>query len=246
MYSFQDVDVVVATPGWGQEELKRRMAAHNSSFFTVAAKTPGATYRVLKHRNSTPSTFSYMRSSGYSSLSGYGRSYGAEVKVDVLIANVTLNIPGVPAERIKNIDGYPACPLALLVLLRLQAWDHHRVELVRHLREKAHVDYRDLVYHLLPYAGSFDWSQVQASSLAKKRTLMADGDAYLPASFMRTSRRRVREFCELYREAKGAWASLGADASRTASTSGRAAALGTRRVTTVTELERMLARVELE
>ncbi|KAH7091841.1 hypothetical protein BKA62DRAFT_723710 [Auriculariales sp. MPI-PUGE-AT-0066] len=131
MRSPNDLDVVVSTAGWNQEELKRRMVAHNSSFFTVAAKTPGATYRVLK----------YHCDEGTGLYSSYGRysRYSRVVKVDVLIANVTLDIPSVPARRIREINGYPVSPLALLILLRLQAWDHHRVAIVRHLSEKAYV-----------------------------------------------------------------------------------------------------------
>lgn len=123
-----DIDIVVETP-MDQEELKRRMVQHNSRFFLVAAKTPGATYKVLKHGLS---------------FSRYA------VKVDVLIANVTLDIPTVPSSRVKSIDAYPTCPLAFLILLRLQAWDHHRVAAQMHLRNKAAVDYSDLTIHLLP------------------------------------------------------------------------------------------------
>lgn len=105
---------------------------HNSRFYLVDAKTPGATCKVLKH--------------------GASRRAHTPVKVDLLIANVSLDIPSAPRDRIWDINGLPTCPLAFLVILRLQGWDHHRQALAPHHFRKTAVDYRDLVNHLLPYA----------------------------------------------------------------------------------------------
>ncbi|KAH7089333.1 hypothetical protein BKA62DRAFT_664630 [Auriculariales sp. MPI-PUGE-AT-0066] len=197
MRSPNDLDVVVSTAGWNQEELKRRMVAHNSSFFTVAAKTPGATYRVLK----------YHCDDGTGLYSAYGRysRYSRVVKVDVLIANVTLDIPSVPARRIREINGYPVSPLALLILLRLQAWDHHRVAIVRHLSEKAYVDYRDLTEHLLPFAKHHDVVREWDGAL----NMWADAKVFLPEKFIRLCCQRMGQFCEQYPSQREAWKSIG-------------------------------------
>ncbi|EJD42900.1 hypothetical protein AURDEDRAFT_67139 [Auricularia subglabra TFB-10046 SS5] len=177
LYYSQDIDIVVETQ-LDQEELKRRIVQHNPRFFLVVAKTPGATYKVLKH----------------------GRRFSRyAVKVDVLIANVTLDIPSVPPPRVQTISTFPACPLAFLILLRLQGWDHHRVAAQTHLRSKAAVDHTDLVMQLLPYVRA----RIGAG-------MMADAETYLPARFMDISRARVRRFVAAYPASRSAWETVGA------------------------------------
>ncbi|EIN09003.1 hypothetical protein PUNSTDRAFT_68008 [Punctularia strigosozonata HHB-11173 SS5] len=123
-----DVDLVVFTKSHTQEELKRLLESKNSSFYTVAAKTPGATYRVLWYRIPGTTTFG-----GLPKL----------CKVDILVPP-TLNIPWVPPERIERIDGIPVMPILPLLLLKLQGWEDHTEAHQTHLRLKQTDDVRDI------------------------------------------------------------------------------------------------------
>ena len=200
---------MVKTPeGWDQEELKRRMVAYNAAFFTVAAVTPGATYRVLKYCED-PATRAIL-TAGKKPAKVKGIKPVVVIKIDVLIANESLNIPGVPANRIRTVGSLPMCPLSHLVLLRLQGWDDRRTAELAHHRAKGQRDVIDLANRLLPYASAFDWTYVAGSMLAAAGTMMADADAYLPAEFMQTSRRRIRDFCMDYPETMAMWIQLGA------------------------------------
>jgi hypothetical protein len=98
------VDLVVQTDLYTQERLKALLVTANPDFYLVAAKTPGATYRVLWCR-----------------LTGYRRS----CKVDILLPGI-MNIPRVPRELIKRVQNLPVMPLAGILLLKLQAWEDHR------------------------------------------------------------------------------------------------------------------------
>jgi hypothetical protein len=116
------VDLVVQTDLYTQERLKALLVTANPDFYLVAAKTPGATYRVLWCR-----------------LTGYRRS----CKVDILLPGI-MNIPRVPRELIKRVQNLPVMPLAGILLLKLQAWEDHRDAEKWYMREKAWVDKADL------------------------------------------------------------------------------------------------------
>ena len=114
---------------WDQEELKRRVVAANSSFYLVAAKTPGATYKVLWYRN-----YNFRR-----------------CKVDLLLPGI-MNIPSVPIAAIDHSEpGKPCAPFALVFLLKLQAWQQHRDSGEVRFRIKSSTDARDLK-RMLPIA----------------------------------------------------------------------------------------------
>jgi len=169
-----DIDIVVET-SYSQEELKRRIVAADATFRLYEPKTYGATYKVLKY-GSPP------------------------VKVDVLIAYGDLDIPSLPSVRIATIDGFPVASLALLILLRVQAWDHHRVALAAHLHAKQHVDANDLSIHLLPYAVQKTWVGT---------TMMDEAARYLPAELMRKSKSRIAAFVTRYPLSGRHWSRLG-------------------------------------
>lgn len=102
--------------------MKRRVVAANPSFYLVAAKTPGATYRVLWYRNSS----------------------ARRCKVDLLFPGI-MDIPPVPIEDIDNPEqGKPCAPFALVFLLKLQAWAQHRDSEELRFRVKSSTDALDL------------------------------------------------------------------------------------------------------
>jgi hypothetical protein len=116
---------VVLTTSYTQENLKRILERANSSFRTVAAKTPGATYRVLWYQSS-PSSY-----------------YSRKCKVDLLQPGI-MNIPSVPTEAIIHRSGLPLMPFLPLLLLKLQAWEDHGASLKYYMREKQPTDVRDI------------------------------------------------------------------------------------------------------
>ena len=97
------------------------MVAANSSFYLVAARTPGATYKVLWYRNN------------------YGRC-----KVDLLSPG-DMDIPPVPITAIDYPEqGKPCAPFMLVFLLKLQAWAQHRDSEEMRFRIKSNTDALDL------------------------------------------------------------------------------------------------------
>jgi len=116
-----DTDIVVLTSMYGQEALKRLLTERDSRFYTVAAKSPLASYRVLWYRL------------------GLGR----QCKVDILTPGV-MNIPDVPSRHIVTIRSIPVMPFIPQLLLKLQAWSDHRVAVREYMRVKQHVDVTDI------------------------------------------------------------------------------------------------------
>lgn len=105
----------------GQEELKRQVVAANPLFYTVPAKTPGATYVVLWYRN-----------------------YSSRCKVDLLFPG-DMDIPSVPITSIEYPEqGKPCAPFTLVFLLKLQVWAQHRDSKVERFRIKSSTDALDL------------------------------------------------------------------------------------------------------
>ncbi|GJE93051.1 hypothetical protein PsYK624_092100 [Phanerochaete sordida] len=127
-----DVDLVVLNTICDQESLKYILTDHpGSRFYSVPAKTIGATYRVLWYR-----------------VSEYYRYRSC--KVDILQPGI-MNIPSIPSEHIISIDGLPVMPLIPLIILKLQAWEDHRDATKSYLNSKQHTDAADLA-RLLPIA----------------------------------------------------------------------------------------------
>jgi hypothetical protein len=119
------VDLLVMTT-IGQETLKDMLVKADSRFYTMAAKTPGATYRVLWYR-----------------LMGYHRS----CKIDLLSPGV-MDLPNIPAEYIRNLKGLPVAPARAILLSKLKAWDDHRNADRAFMREKQFTDIRDITFLL--------------------------------------------------------------------------------------------------
>ncbi|KAG5636239.1 hypothetical protein H0H81_008669 [Sphagnurus paluster] len=131
----QDLDILCLTSTWTQEALKQRLVALDAGFYLIAARSPLATYKVLWYR--LPVTDS-------------------RVKVDLLFPGV-MNIPVIPPTRIitpstdayANRDKLRCAPPALVLLLKLQAWQDHRDAFESRFWGKQYVDADDLMA-LLP------------------------------------------------------------------------------------------------
>ncbi|KAK7059922.1 helicase ATP-binding domain-containing protein [Favolaschia claudopus] len=171
-----DVDIVCLTETHAQEELKRILVSNDSKFFTVRSKNPYATYRVLWYR------LSYIR----------------DCKVDVLTPG-TMNIPLVPTRRIaykKDRSDLPLMPFLPLLLLKLQAWQDHQNADKMYLREKQHVDVRD-IDELLELA-------IEKYDVDFKR----DGQ-WLLETFVNTAAARVRVYVRHFPTSAESWRSIG-------------------------------------
>ncbi|KAF7323729.1 hypothetical protein MKEN_00593800 [Mycena kentingensis (nom. inval.)] len=121
-----DVDIVCLTDEYTQEQLKTILVSKNPNFYTVRARDPDATYRVLWYRT------------------GYRRS----CKVDVLLPGI-LNIPDVPSSRIvHSAKELPLMPFFPLLLLKLQGWQDHGESDKDYMRAKQPTDVRDVVQML--------------------------------------------------------------------------------------------------
>ena len=101
----------------------------NPAFYTVAAKTLGATYRVL-----------WYHPRGWS----LSRRVDA-VKVDILLPGI-MDIPSFSTTYIDTSNSYrlPAAPFSIVLLLKLQAWSQHRTAIKTYLNIKQHTDASDL------------------------------------------------------------------------------------------------------
>ncbi|KAJ7312247.1 hypothetical protein DFH08DRAFT_918055 [Mycena albidolilacea] len=171
-----DVDIVCLTDEHTQTELKAILVAKDSNFYTIASKDPRATYRVLWYRL------------------GYRRA----CKVDVLLPGI-MNIPAVPAPRIvykRSRSDLPLMPFLPLLMLKLQAWMDHRAADKLYLREKQHVDVRD-IGDLLELA-------VEKYDVDLKR----DGK-WLPESFVRAAATRVKTYVRNFPDSAESWGEIG-------------------------------------
>ncbi|KAK7038874.1 hypothetical protein VNI00_010506 [Paramarasmius palmivorus] len=179
-----DIDMVVLTKIWTQEELKRQVVANDPNFYTIASKDPFATYRVLFYRLNEY-TSRYLRRS---------------CKVDLLLPGV-MNIPNVPTSYIRYIDDRhrlkPLMPFLPLLMLKLQAWMDHGESTKLHMRAKQPVDVRDIM-ELLNLAVT-KYTDVK---LAKE-------ESWLPDTFVSAGRKRVRAFTRMYPTSARHWKAVG-------------------------------------
>ncbi|KAH9934560.1 uncharacterized protein BXZ73DRAFT_77032 [Epithele typhae] len=167
-----DVDLVVLTATYTQEELKRLLVAASSDFYLVNPRSWAATYKVLWHQKG--------RGGG---VLGHS-SYAHRCKVDILVPGV-MNIPSVPTARIERpgLPGLPKLPMMPLVaqlFLKLQAWSDHRASSRPHEVPKQYTDARD-VDQLLVIV-------VQRGSAVKK------GTGWMPAEMFEAARERVGRY----------------------------------------------------
>lgn len=128
-----------------QERLKEMLVKADGRFYTMAAKTPGATYRVLWYR-----------------LMGYHRA----CKIDLLVPGV-MDLPNIPMEYIRNLKGLPVAPLRAILLSKLKAWDDHRNADRAFMREKQYTDIQDITY-LLTRANNLRLSSFRQNWISKE------------------------------------------------------------------------------
>jgi hypothetical protein len=110
-----------------------------------------------------------------------------------------MNIPAVPAPRIvykRSRSDLPLMPFLPLLMLKLQAWMDHRAADKLYLREKQHVDVRD-IGDLLELA-------VEKYHVDLKR----DGK-WLPESFVRAAATRVKTYVRNFPDSAENWGEIG-------------------------------------
>jgi len=171
-----DIDIVVMTVRHTQERLKQLLASEDSDFYLKSSTNPRNTYKIVWCK--VPGTY-------------------RECKVDVLVPGI-MNIPSISASRFVwfKDNTLPSMPLLPLLLLKLQAWDDHRMATSRRpdLRAKQYVDVSDIDLLLI---------------IAKNKGIHhRDGNA-LPGHFMMAAKQRVDSYILSYPTAKTAWQALG-------------------------------------
>ena len=149
------MDLVVLTTTTPQETLKALIVDADPSFYTVAAKAPGATHCVLWYR------FSLHRN----------------CEINIIVSNA-MAIPSVPSHHIELVEGLPVMPLAGVLLLKLQAWQNHRDAAQECVNLKQHVDAAD-IQQMLRVAlarrvrpAKEDWLPEMALTAGRKRVAL--------------------------------------------------------------------------
>ncbi|THH27671.1 hypothetical protein EUX98_g6512 [Antrodiella citrinella] len=117
----QDVDLVVLTRSYDTEQLKHMLSARSTKFVLRPSRKRGATYKLL-----------YYQSVLFGSC-----------KVDILIPGI-LHIPDIPPTRVVRTNELPVMPFMPLLLLKLQAWEHHRESVRWDYQDKQWVDIADI------------------------------------------------------------------------------------------------------
>jgi len=178
-----DIDIVVLESGLTPEEIKRRLVSANPLFFLVPSTNPRNTYKVL----------------WYNLRAASSRLHPSHAcKVDILVPLV-LNIPAVPKDHVvySSIKGVsiPVMPFLPLLLLKLQAWADHRISHRIDLRNKQHVDVRD-IFELLRIA-------------AQNNDMHVRNESWLPESFVAAGRRRVAQFILAHSDSSVYWRQMG-------------------------------------
>ncbi|KAJ3926703.1 MAG: hypothetical protein NXY57DRAFT_1028119 [Lentinula lateritia] len=211
-----DIDMVILTSRYTQEELKNLLVRYNPGFYLVASKDPLATYRVLWFR-----------------LTGYHRS----CKGDLLLPG-TMNIPYVDPSRIHRVSNtrqtaniyssvlsaeYPLMPFLPLLLLKLQAWQDHGESIKLFMRNKQPTDIQDIRELLQLAEQNYALSAATAArkvvgSAHRKdniqiqttqSSLLKREGPYLPESFIETAKMRVRKFAQMYPWSEKQWIMIG-------------------------------------
>jgi hypothetical protein len=124
---YQDLDILCLTPyPGGAESIKRRLCEEYDRFYTVRARNPNNSWKVLYWRTD-------------SDKPGFGR-----FKIDILIPG-DMDLPHLHPHYIVKIDRLPCAPLALLLLHKLQGWDDRRGSRRPDFLAKIPGDERDIV-----------------------------------------------------------------------------------------------------
>ncbi len=168
---------MVMTADHTQEELKQVLVRdRGSGFYTRAPRTFGATYRVL-----------------FCTLPGSRRS----CKVDILIPGI-LELPYVSPGRFVHVDGMALMPIIPLLMLKLKAWDDHRVSGRIDFRQKQYVDIRDI-------------NSLLQIAVDRGASLNVDS-TYLSLDFVQAAKDRLTKFLEVVRNTRvQSWKQIGFD-----------------------------------
>jgi len=118
-----DVDIIVLTDQYDQEQIKCLLISTDSNFFLVRSSIPRAPYKILF----------------------YTLSRRGFCKVDILLPG-TMDIPTVPRSDITytGVPDVPVMPVIAVLLLKLQGWMDHRDSERNDFQEKQHVDVDDI------------------------------------------------------------------------------------------------------
>lgn len=123
-------------------------------------------------------------------------TYGT-IKVDILLPGI-MDIPRFPSSRIDSSNSLrlPCAPLAIILLLKLQAWSQHRAALEWYYSKEQTKDKSDLEC-LVP--------------IAARRSVKPKEDVDIPTSFLSQAQVRVSEYLRLYPSCatKSGWNSMG-------------------------------------
>ncbi|KAI0708403.1 hypothetical protein C8Q76DRAFT_770360 [Earliella scabrosa] len=180
-----DVDLVILSTRYTQEELKQILVREDPKFYRLASKNRFASYTVLWYSLSTR-TYAYPNAR-------------VDCKVDLLIPGI-LNIPSIPPAHVQTLAGLPVMPLVPQLLLKLQGWSDHRASHRSDMQAKQYVDIRD-VDTLLAIA---------LERGAKLRVDDEDADDWVPESMITVAQGRLRSYT-LFGSRKSAdgWKQLG-------------------------------------
>ncbi|KAI5118646.1 hypothetical protein M0805_002566 [Coniferiporia weirii] len=171
----EDVDIVVLDETRSQEQLKQGLVSQDSRFYLVDAKSPRAHYKVLWYHLSM--------------------HLNRSCKIDLLQPGI-MSIPSIDPARIVHIDGMPVMPFSIVLLLKLQAWEDHKVALRNYLYMKQYTDVED-IDRLLP--------------LACSQNLRPRDESYIPNTFISAAENRVRNYAERFPSSAIHWRTLGFD-----------------------------------
>ena len=185
----QDVDLVVLNSVYGQETLKEMLVTADPDFYLVLPRRGiAAGYKVLW----------YQKGRGSNAYTQYTRSslFQARCKVDILVPGI-MNIPTVPAERVRTLSALPTMPILPHLFLKLQAWADHRASHRSDQIAKQYVDVDD-IKRLLEIA------------VARRARVHASESAWVPQSMVQAAKTRVQSFVSIASpSSKNQWRAIG-------------------------------------
>jgi hypothetical protein len=121
---------------------------------------------------------------------------GRRCKVDILVPG-TMEILRVPESLIvyTNVPDVPVMPLLAVLLLKLRGWDDHRSHTRQDMIDKQHVDVEDIDEMLDLAVNNYG---------VHLRT-----ERWMPKSFVKNARARLREYVDLFPDTAGQWNEIG-------------------------------------
>ncbi|KAI1786246.1 hypothetical protein LXA43DRAFT_1034788 [Ganoderma leucocontextum] len=174
-----DVDLVVLSTAYSQENLKEILVREDPHFYLVRSKNWRATYRVLWYRLSNTTS----------------PRPSVDCKVDILIPGV-LNIPNVPLEHVRTLSGLPVMPMIPQLLLKVQGWSDHRASHRSDMQLKQSVDIEDI-------------DQLLAIAVDEGASVRAPECGWLPESMTGVARTRLWLYTLRSAKTKDQWKKLG-------------------------------------